>query len=247
MDIQVFENREVAGAAAASAGAQRIRDAIGRKGEAVIILATGASQFEMMSELVRAPDIDWSRVECFHLDEYIGLPLAHKASFRGYLKDRFVDKLPDLRAFHFIDGEVADPKAEARRLDELIAERAVDVAFIGIGENGHLAFNDPPADFDTEKPFLIVTLDDACRQQQFGEGWFPTVEDVPAQAISMSIRRILDSETLVVTVPGAVKADAVRNTVEGELTNLVPASILRTHGDCALFLDPDSASLLKSR
>ncbi|MCG8507856.1 MAG: glucosamine-6-phosphate deaminase, partial [Rhodospirillales bacterium] len=234
------------GAAAAQVGADRIRDAIGCKGEAVIILATGASQFEMMSELVRASGIDWSRVECFHLDEYIGLPISHKASFRGYLKERFVDRLPGLKAFHFIDGEVAAPEDEARRLDDLIADKSVDVAFIGVGENGHLAFNDPPADFDTEKPFLIVTLDEACRQQQFGEGWFPTVDEVPAQAISMSIRRILDSDTLIVTVPGAVKAEAVRNAVEGELTNMVPASILRTHGRYTLFLDGDSASLLEA-
>ncbi|MBL6945493.1 MAG: glucosamine-6-phosphate deaminase [Rhodospirillales bacterium] len=246
MDIQKFDDRTEIGAAAAKLGATQIRYAIEKKGAATIILATGASQFEMIAALIEEPGVDWSRVECFHLDEYIGLPLSHGASFRRYLKERFVEKLPALKAFHFINGEAADPDAEAARLDRLIENSVVDVAFIGIGENGHLAFNDPPADFETEKPFLIVTLDEACRRQQFGEGWFSTLEDVPAQAISMSIKQILAARTLVVAVPGAVKAEAVRNTLEGALTNMVPASILRSHGDCTLFLDRNSSSLLKS-
>ncbi len=244
MDIRIFTSKQEMGPAAAAAGAAAIRKAIAERGEATIILATGASQFEMLDALITAPGIAWDKVTCFHLDEYIGLPMSHPASFRRYLKERFVDRVGKLAAFHYVDG-VADPKAETARLDSLITSRVVDVAFIGIGENGHLAFNDPPADFETEKPYLVVTLDEACRHQQMGEGWFPTLDDVPAQAISMSIRRIMASRMLIVTVPDRRKAEAVRGAVEGELTNRVPASILRTHPDCALFLDQAAASLLK--
>ena len=244
MDIQVFDAKNKMGASAATLGGISIRNAIEKNGKAAIILATGASQFEVMAALVAEPGIDWSLVEAFHLDEYIGLPISHAASFRRYLKERFVDKVPDLRAFHYIDGEASDADAEAARLDRLIEKVVVDVAFIGIGENGHLAFNDPPADFETEKPFLIVTLDEACRRQQFGEGWFPSLDDVPAKAISMSIKRILAARTLVVTVPGTVKAEAVKKALEGDLTNMLPASILRNHTDCTMFLDRKSSSLL---
>lgn len=236
------------GVAAASAGAARIREALKQQGAATIVLATGTSQFEMLEALVAAPDIDWQRVTCFHLDEYIGLPVSHGASFRRFLKERFAERVPGgPAAFHYIDGEASDPDAEAARLDRLIGSASVDVAFIGIGENGHLAFNDPPADFETDKPYLVVTLDQACRRQQMGEGWFPTLDDVPTQAISMSVRRILAARKLIVTVPDARKADAVAKALEGPLTNAVPASILRTHPDCGMFLDEDAASLLKAR
>ena len=244
MDIQIIADRVKMGAAAAQQGAVALRRAIEKNGAATIILATGASQFDMITALIDEPDIDWSKVECFHLDEYIGLPIAHAASFRRYLKERFVDNVPAVKAFHYIDGE-GDANAEALRLDRLIKNTVVDVAFIGIGENGHLAFNDPPADFDTEKPFLIVTLDEACRRQQFGEGWFPTLDDVPAQAISMSIKQIMAAKTLISTIPGAVKAEAVRNTVESEISNMAPATILRNHDACTLFLDEESSRLLK--
>lgn len=247
MDIRIFDSKTELGAAAAAAGAATIRNALAARGQATIILATGASQIEMLDSLVRAPDIAWDRVTAFHLDEYIGLPVSHRASFRRYLKERVAERLPELKAFHYVDGEAADPVAETCRLDALIARHPMDVAFIGIGENGHLAFNDPPADFDTEKPYLVVHLDEACRRQQMGEGWFATLDDVPRRAISMSIKRILASRRLVVTVPDERKAEAVRNAVEGALTNLVPASILRTHADCTLFLDRDAASLLHSR
>jgi glucosamine-6-phosphate deaminase len=247
VDIRVFGTKTEMGAAAAAAGAAAIRNALSSRGEANIVLATGASQFEVLDSLVHAPDIAWDRVTAFHLDEYIGLPFSHPASFRRYLKERVTDRLPDMKAFHYVDGEAADPAAETCRLDALIVRHPVDVAFIGIGENGHLAFNDPPADFETEKPYLIVRLDEACRCQQMGEGWFATLEDVPRRAISMSIRKILASRKLVVTVPDERKAEAVRNAVEGALTNLVPASILRTHADCTLFLDQGAASLLQSR
>ncbi|MHA1158973.1 MAG: glucosamine-6-phosphate deaminase [Alphaproteobacteria bacterium] len=233
------------GAAAATTGAAAVRDAISRAGAATIILATGTSQLDMLDSLVRAHGIDWPKVTCFHLDEYVGLPSTHEASFRRYLQERFVDRLSGVKAFHRINGEAPDPIAETARLDRLSAAAHVDVAFLGIGENGHLAFNDPPADFDTDKPYLIVTLDEACRRQQQGEGWFDSFDDVPRQAITMSIRQILRSRKLVVTVPDARKAKAVQHAVEGELTNRVPASILRTHADCSLFLDPESSKLLK--
>jgi glucosamine-6-phosphate deaminase len=234
------------GKAAATAGAEHIRRAIAERGDANIIVATGASQFEMLSELVKQPNINWNRVTGFHLDEYVGLPIDHPASFRGYLWQRFVSKLPlPLRAFHFLDGE-GDPKAECRQVAEIIRRHPIDVAFVGIGENGHLAFNDPPADFDTEEPYLVVQLDDACRRQQLGEGWFPTFDDVPKQAISMSVRQIMKSRAIICTVPDERKAEAVRNSVEGHVSPKVPASILQRHERCTLFLDKPAASLLKA-
>ncbi len=247
MEIKIYDDKKATGAAAAEAGAAVLRKAIAEDGHASIILATGASQFEMLDALVGAEGIDWSKVTAFHLDEYIGLPVGHPASFRRYLKERVQDRLPGLGAFHFVNGDADDPEAETDRLDAIIREHDIVAAFIGIGENGHLAFNDPPADFEIEKPFLIVTLDAACRRQQMGEGWFATVDDVPAQAISMSIRHILSARTLIVTVPDVRKAPAVKCAVEGPVDPKCPASILQTHDDCRLYLDSGSASLLKSR
>jgi glucosamine-6-phosphate deaminase len=198
----------------------------------------------MFENLVREPEIDWSSVTGFHLDEYVGLPITHPASFRRYLWERFVSRLPlPLRAFHYLDAK-DDPRAEASRVGEIIRRHPIDVAFVGIGENGHLAFNDPPADFETDEPYIIVKLDDACRRQQLGEGWFPTFDDVPQQAISMSVRQIMKSRAVICTVPDERKAQAVRNAVEGEVTPRVPASILQRHERCALFLDKPAASLL---
>jgi glucosamine-6-phosphate deaminase len=242
MQVVISETKGEMGRRAAKTGADKIRAAIARRGAANLVVATGASQFEMLGELVAAPDIDWGVVTAFHLDEYVGMPLTHPASFRKYLKERFVEKLPrPLGAFHYIDGE-GDTAAECRRLGESIARHPVDVAFVGIGENGHLAFNDPPADFETEEPYLVVNLDDACRRQQLGEGWFPTLDDVPRQAISMSIRQILKADTIVCTVPDARKAEAVRGALEGPVTPDVPASILQRHADTTVFLDPASAA-----
>lgn len=244
MQVKIYPTAPKMGAAAASAGAEFIREALAAKGSATIIVATGASQFEMLSALVKVEAIAWDRVTVFHLDEYIGLPISHPASFRNYLWQRFVRQLPlPLAAFHYIDGE-NDPAAECARLGNLLRAQPVDVAFIGIGENGHLAFNDPPADFDTETPYLVVTLDDACRRQQLGEGWFPELDTVPEQAISMSIRQLMKSAAIICTVPDARKAKAVRKAVEGPVTNRVPASILQTHPNATLFLDAPAASLL---
>lgn len=245
MKIEIFDGPRPMAAAAAVSGAQALRAAIKRDGAATVVLASAASQIDMLDALAGAEDIDWSKVTAFHLDEYIGLPASHPASFRRFLMDRVQARLPALAAFHFIVGDASDPSAEARRIGDVIGRFPVAVAFIGIGENGHLAFNDPPADFATTDPFLVVTLDEACRRQQIGEGWFPTLADVPTQAISMSIRQILAARTLVVTVPDTRKAEAVRGAVEGPVDPRCPASILQTHADCRLFLDRQSASLLQ--
>lgn len=244
MRVIVNESKTAMGKKAAADGAQLLRAALMERGRASIIVATGASQFEMLDALVREPDINWSRVTVFHLDEYVGLPIAHPASFRLYLWKRFHSRLPlPPAAFHYVNGE-ADPQAECERLAGLIRGNPVDVAFVGIGENGHLAFNDPPADFETDRPYIVVRLDEACRRQQLGEGWFPTFESVPSQAISMSIRQIMKSSAIICTVPDQRKARAVQGAVEGPVTNMVPASILQRHANAAVYLDPPAASML---
>ncbi len=246
MKIHLYPSKEDMGAAAAAYGAARIREALARQGSASLIVATGASQFEMLAALVSARSIDWGRITIFHLDEYIGLPLTHPASFRHYLRERFIRRLPTPpAAFHEIDGE-GDPVGECARLGRLIGAHTLDMAFIGIGENGHLAFNDPPADVDTEQPYLRVTLDDACRRQQLGEGWFATLDDVPTQAITMSVRQILKSLEIVCTVPDARKAMAVRQAVEGPVSPQLPASFLQTHPQTSLFLDEPAAAQLRA-
>lgn len=241
IDVVACSSKNVCGRMAACHGARVIQDAITANGEAFVIVATGASQFEVLECLVGAP-IDWGRVTLFHLDEYVGLPLSHPASFRKYLKERFVDQLPvPPKEFHYINGE-GDTTAECSRLKELIsAVPHVDVAFIGIGENSHIAFNDPPADFETAEPYLVVNLDEPCRQQQMGEGWFPTLEDVPAQAISMSCQQMHAAKTVICTVPDQRKAAAVKATLATRTPDpSVPASFLHTHSDCTLFVDAAS-------
>ena len=243
MEVIISSSKPESGKIAAQRGAEFIRKAINEKGAANIILATGASQFEMLGELVKQ-EVNWSLVTGFHLDEYIGIPDTHPASFRKYLRERFVNLVP-LKKFHFVNGST-DPEEECIRLGELISKHPIDVAFIGIGENGHLAFNDPPADFETENPYLVVTLDENCRRQQLGEGWFPTLEDVPGKAISMSIRQIMKSEFIICTVPDKRKAMAVHHALTGEVSPMLPASILRNHPQTFLFLDNDSAGKLKN-
>ncbi len=228
--------------AAAGQAVRAIRTAIGAKGAARIIAATGASQFDFLEALTLAPDVDWTRVEMFHLDEYLGLPIDHPASFRRYLIERLIAKTGITRC-HLLDGE-GNATRSAGEVGRQIAAAPVDVAFVGIGENAHLAFNDPPADFTTEHPYLIVTLDHACRQQQVGEGWFDSVAEVPSQAITMSVKQILKSHEIISVVPDARKARAVKASVEGEVSPMVPASILQTHADTTLYLDCDSAALL---
>ena len=245
MQIRIHTDKASLGQAAAEDGAEAIRTAIHRSGTATITVATGASQFEMLDALV-AKDIDWSRVTAFHLDEYVGLGSDHPASFRGYLADRFVDRVGHLKAFVPVNGDAIDIDDEVARLNGLISQHAVDVCFAGIGENCHLAFNDPPADFETEAPYIVTKLDDACRRQQLAEGWFSSLEEVPNRAISMSIKQIMKARKLVLSVPDARKAEAVRNAVENEVTNVHPASICQRHADATLHLDPPSAGYLSA-
>jgi glucosamine-6-phosphate deaminase len=240
----IHPDKDKAGEKAADLGARLIRESIRKRGHASIIVATGASQFEMLNHLVAAKGIDWTRVTAFHLDEYVGMPITHPASFRKYLWERFVSRLPlPPAAFHYINGE-GDPAAECRRVGSLIREHTIDVCFAGIGENGHLAFNDPPADFRATAPYIVVDLDEACRKQQMGEGWFRSLKHVPTQAISMSVRQIMKSSAVICTVPDFRKAGAVRDCLGGEVTPLHPASILQEHPACCCFLDKSSASLI---
>ena len=241
MEIIISETKQILGKKAARMGGELIRKAILDRGTANIILATGASQFEMLSELVKE-DIDWSLVRAFHLDEYIGLSEAHPASFRKYLKERFVDIVSPME-FNYINSNT-DAYEECVRLGKLIRKHPVDVAFVGIGENSHLAFNDPPADFETEEAYHVVTLNEECRHQQMGEGWFPTVNDVPEKAISMSIKQIMKSNSIICSVPDLRKAEAVRKTVNGSISPEIPASIMRLHKNVWLYLDKDSASMV---
>jgi glucosamine-6-phosphate deaminase len=243
----IFKTKQQLGKAAAKAAADHIKKAIQTKGSTNIILATGASQFETLAELVHTEGIDWSKVTMFHLDEYIGLAPDHPASFRRYLHQRFVAKVGTLKAVHFVNGDAADPQAECDRLNQIIADHPIDLALVGIGENGHLAFNDPPADFYTDRPYIIVSLDERCRNQQLGEGWFERLDDVPTRAISMSIRQIIKSACIIASVPDRRKARAVKDALEGPLTNACPASILQNHPNCEIFLDLDSASLLSDK
>ena len=242
MQLQTHHDRRAVSRAAAGKAAAIIRNAINATGHARIVAATGVSQIEFLDMLVAAPDIEWPRVEMFHLDEYVGISVDHPASFRRYLLDRFINRAGITR-YHLLNGE-GDAARVAHDVGRELAASPVDVAFVGIGENGHLAFNDPPADFDTHEPYIIVALDAACRQQQVGEGWFAAVDDVPTHAISMSVQQILKSREIVCVVPEARKATAVKACVEGEMTPLAPASILRTHDQTTLFLDNDSAALL---
>jgi glucosamine-6-phosphate deaminase len=244
MILKLFNDKRALAAAAAEQAATAIRRAIAEHGKARIIAATGASQFEFLEALTSLSDIDWKKVEMFHLDEYIGLPASHPASFRNYLQERLIRKTGIIH-HHLLNGE-GDPAEVIRRTSQVLRETPVDVAFVGVGENGHLAFNDPPADFETEEEYLVVNLDEDCRRQQLGEGWFPTLYDVPRQAISMSVRQILKAKEIICIVPDARKAKAVKSCFEGEISPLVPASILRTHPNTTVYLDQHSAALLSS-
>ena len=243
MNIKISDNPVELGKVSAAAAVEGILNAIKEKGQANVILATGASQFETLKNLVENTTIDWSNVVMFHLDEYIGLPETAPASFRKYLKERFLNLVSPLKASYLVNGET-DPEGECKRLNQIITDHPIDVALVGIGENGHLAFNDPPADFDTLSPYIVVDLDEKCRLQQFNEGWFPSLSEVPKKAISMSIKQICKSKMIICSVPDSRKAEAVKNTLENKVSNNDPASILQTHAHCLFFLDKYSASLL---
>lgn len=241
LDVRVFGDIYELGKTAGADAASLIRAAIREKGQANIILATGTSQFETLKALVAEKNIQWDKVVMFHLDEYIGLPITSQASFRKYLHERFISQVPQLKAAYLINGET-DPVSECDRLSKIIRENPVDVALVGIGENGHLAFNDPPADFDTVSPYIIVNLDEDCRSQQLAEGWFDAITEVPNQAISMSIRQIMDARHILCSVPDGRKAAAVKNCLESPVSNVFPASILQRHPSCTFYLDRFSAS-----
>ena len=241
MNLQIFENAEKLGDYAGKLAADGLNKAIKENGRARLLVSTGMSQFETLEALRRA-DVDWAKVEMFHLDEYIGLDETHKASFIKYLKERFTGFLPRMKT-HFVDG-TKKPEETVANLTAEIKKAPIDVALIGIGVNGHIAFNDPPADFDTKESYIVVKLDKVCKEQQVGEGWFDTVADVPDTALSMTVHQILQSKVIISSVPHAVKADAVFNTLKSEISNNVPATALRNHPDWTLALDKNSAARL---
>jgi len=243
MLLKVFNDKTTLGKAAAEQAASAIRRAIDARGQARIIAATAASQLEFLDALTKAAGIAWSRVEVFHLDEYIGLPVTHPGSFRKMLVEQLVQPT-GITNYHLLDGDARDPSEVVRRVGKQLASASVDIAFLGIGENGHIAFNDPPADFDTEDPYIIVNLDETCRLQQVGEAWFSDISQVPKQAISMSARQILKAKEILAVVPDTRKAQAVKACFEGNVSRMAPASILRTHPNATVYLDKNSASLL---
>jgi glucosamine-6-phosphate deaminase len=242
MIVKRFETRQAMAQAASAHAAASINRAILGRGQARIIVATGASQFEFLEDLTANQAVDWTRVTLFHLDEYVGLPIDHPASFRKYILERVIGRT-SLQDYLLLDGE-GDVREVCRQAGEALNAAPVDVAFVGVGENGHLAFNDPPADFTTEEPYLIVQLDEACRRQQVGEGWFASLDQVPGSAISMSVRQILKSREIICVVPDARKAAPVKAALEGPVTPDVPASALRGHGNVTMYVDSASALLL---
>ncbi|MBR4941363.1 MAG: 6-phosphogluconolactonase [Clostridia bacterium] len=242
MKLSISENNKELGKAAAADVAARIREAIALRGEARVVLSTGASQFDMFEALV-TEDVDWSKVDMFHLDEYIALPITHKASFRKYLQERFVDRV-NLRSVNYVDTE-GDINEAIAAISAKLLEKPIDIGLIGIGENGHIAFNDPPADFGTEACYIVVDLDDNCKRQQVREGWFPTIDDVPKQAVSMTVHRIMMCRSVISVVPHQVKANAIAKTLSTPVCPEVPATMLKMHPDWSLYLDRNSASLIE--
>jgi glucosamine-6-phosphate deaminase len=244
MLLRVFKDKVSLGNAASEQAATAIRRAIAERGLARIIAATAASQLEFLKPLTRAPGIDWKKVEAFHLDEYIGLPITHPGSFRKMMMEQLIAKT-GITHYHLLEGDAPDPSVAVRQVGQQLASSPIDIAFLGIGENGHIAFNDPPADFTTEDPYIIVNLDEACRRQQVGEAWFADISQVPTRAISMSARQILKAREILAVVPDKRKAQAIKACFEGAISPIAPASILRRHPNATVYLDTDSASLLK--
>ncbi len=243
MVIKCFQDKREMAQVAAKEAAAILRETIKAKGTARLIAATGTSQFEFLETLTSLPEIDWQQVEMFHLDEYIGLPASHPASFCRFLQERLIQRT-GIQKYFLLDGE-QNAQDVIHRIGQALLSAPIDIAFVGIGENGHLAFNDPPADFKTEEPYIVVKLNEACRRQQLGEGWFATLADVPQRAISMSVRQILKAKAILCIVPDTRKAAAVKACLEGDISPLAPASILRTHPNTILYLDIQSAGLLR--
>lgn len=246
MEVFLHPTKQEMAEAAAARAASILNQAIASKGQAVFVAATGASQFEFLEALITAHEVDWSKTAMFHLDEYIGLAADHPASFRRYLKERLIERVHPKSVF-LIEGDAPDPDAECQRMNQIISKYEIDIAFVGIGENGHLAFNDPPADFEISDPYIIVKLDEMCRSQQLGEGWFSSLDQVPETAISMSIKQIMRSQKIVCVVPDRRKQLGVHKTLVGEISPLNPASILREHKETYLYLDHEAAGLVKDR
>ncbi|UCD37259.1 MAG: glucosamine-6-phosphate deaminase [Fidelibacterota bacterium] len=245
MRLEIFADSQGMAKAAAEHAVQVLTSAIEKSGRVAFIAATGASQFEFLDILTAGHSIEWSKATMFHLDEYVGIPETHPASFRRYLKERLIEKVQPGDVY-LVNGEVNDPVKEVHRLNAILSRYDIDVAFVGVGENGHLAFNDPPADFEAEDPFIVVNLDSACRRQQVGEGWFSSVEEVPPQAISMSVKQIMRARTIIANVPGFRKAQAIKDCFgDEEVSPLNPASILKQHPNAHIYLDRESASLLE--
>lgn len=245
MLLNISSDRTSLSLAAANHAASAIRRAIANRGHARIVVASAASQIEFLAALTKASDLDWRKVELFHLDEYIGLPETHPGGFRKMIREQLIQPT-GINNYHLLDGDTGDPEAVARSVGKELASARVDIEFLGIGENGHVAFNDPPANFETEEPYIIVTLDEACRQQQVGEAWFANISQVPKQAISMSVRQVLKANEIIAVVPDKRKAKAIQGCFEGEISPMVPASILRTHSNAMIYLDKNSASMLDS-
>jgi glucosamine-6-phosphate deaminase len=245
MILKLFEDKASLAKAAADQAATAITGAIRDRGKARVIAASAASQFEFLEALTATPGIDWKRVELFHLDEYIGLPMSHPASFCKFLQERLIGKA-GITNYHLLNGE-ENPVRVIRETSKFLSAAPIDVAFVGIGENGHLAFNDPPADFETEEAFIVVNLDQACRLQQVGEGWFKDLSTVPTQAISMSVRQVMKSKEILAVVPDARKAHAIKACFDGEINPMAPSSILRTHPNATVYLDRHSAALLSRK
>jgi glucosamine-6-phosphate deaminase len=247
LNVYVYASRPQMGAAAAGVIAKEIRGLIEARGKAVGIFASAPSQNEFLAALVEAPNVDWARVVGFHLDEYLGMDDRAPQSFRRFLIDRLVDKVP-FGDFHGLRGDAEDGKTESRRYSELLAANPPDFAVLGIGENGHLAFIDPPfCDFNDPQRVKVVELDEVCRGQQVNDGAFATLDDVPHNALSLTIPTIMARPRLFAIVPGPAKREAIRSTIEGPIATTCPASILRRHPDAHLFIDRDSAALLSPR
>ena len=242
MLLRVFDDKVSLGKAAATQAASAIRHAIAEHGQARVVAASAASQFEFLEALIVTQGILWKQVELFHLDEYIGLPMTHPASFCKFLQERLIAKT-DIINYHLLDGS-QDPTEVIRSAGKAITASPIDIAFLGIGENGHIAFNDPPADFDTEEPYIIVALDHACRLQQVGEGWFVNLDAVPKRAISMSVRQVLKAKEILAVVPDARKASAIKACFDGPISPMAPSSILRNHPNATVYLDRESSALL---
>ena len=243
MILRLFDDTASLARAAAEQAVGAIQKAITEGGCCRLVLATGNSQLGFLDALTKMEGIDWSRVEAFHLDEYVGLPITHPASFRKFLLERIIQKAGIVK-YHLVPGDAADVTLAMREVCRQLRSAPIDLAFVGIGENGHIAFNDPPADFETEEPYIVVELDEACRRQQVGEGWFADFSEVPRRAVSMTVRQILKAKEIIAVVPDLRKAHAVKMCLEGDVRPTAPASILQTHANATIYLDRDSASLL---